>query len=97
MKDMIIIGAGDFGREVAWLIEDINKRQMTYRVLGYLDDANCVQGQTVHNYKVLGKIEFLKSLCDNNEVCCVIAMQDTIARKLIVERLDWFSKCYHFR
>ena len=25
MKDIVIIGAGDFGREVAWLVEGINK------------------------------------------------------------------------
>lgn len=33
MKDIVIIGAGGFGREVAWLIEDINKKKygMEYR------------------------------------------------------------------
>lgn len=25
MKDIVIIGAGGFGREIAWLIEDINE------------------------------------------------------------------------
>lgn len=26
MKDVVIIGAGGFAREVAWLIEEINKK-----------------------------------------------------------------------
>ena len=26
MQDIVIIGAGGFAREVAWLIEDINKK-----------------------------------------------------------------------
>ena len=25
MKEIVILGAGDFGKEVAWLIEEINK------------------------------------------------------------------------
>lgn len=91
MKNIVIIGAGNFGREVAWLIEDINKVENKYRIMGYLDDTKSLIGQYVHNYKVLGNIEYLKEVCENHDVSCVIAMQDTNARKSIVERLYWFN------
>ena len=38
MKEIVIIGAGDLGREVVWLIEDINRLNPTYVILGFLDD-----------------------------------------------------------
>ena len=33
MKDIVIIGAGGFGREVAWLIEDINKVNLEWNII----------------------------------------------------------------
>ena len=39
MKDLIIVGAGGFGREVVWLVERINQSQPTWKVLGFVDDA----------------------------------------------------------
>ena len=38
MKNIVIIGAGDLGKEIVWLIEDINKVKPTYVILGFLDD-----------------------------------------------------------
>ena len=38
MKNIVIIGAGDLGKELVWLIEDINKVRPTYLILGFLDD-----------------------------------------------------------
>ena len=38
MKNIVIIGAGDLGKEVVWMIEDINKRKPTYLIMGFLDD-----------------------------------------------------------
>ena len=54
MKNIVIIGAGSLGKEVAWLIEDINKLNPTYLILGFLDD-NPGKAQTgCCGYKVLG-------------------------------------------
>ena len=38
MKKIVVLCAGDFGREVVWLIEDINKVNPTYDLLGFIDD-----------------------------------------------------------
>lgn len=40
MKKLIIIGASGFGREVAWLVERINKVKETWNLMGFLDDES---------------------------------------------------------
>ena len=37
MKKLLIIGASGFGREVAWLVERINKKVSEWNLLGFLD------------------------------------------------------------
>lgn len=39
MKKIAIYGAGGFGREVAFLIDDINKVNPQYEFIGYFDDG----------------------------------------------------------
>ena len=57
MKDIIIVGAGGCGREVANWIEDINSVKNTWRIIGFLDDN--IDSLIGHNcrYKVLGTIK----------------------------------------
>lgn len=57
MKDLIIFGASGFGREVAWLVERINKAEPTWNLLGFLDDNETIQGSEINGYEVLGKAE----------------------------------------
>ena len=39
MKKIAIYGAGGFGREVLTLINDINKINPQYQVIGFFDDG----------------------------------------------------------
>lgn len=91
MKEIVIIGAGNFGREVAWLIEDINKSRPSYIVLGYLDDTPEKQGETINGYKVLGPVSSLLELVENHTACAVIAIQNSEARERICENFPDFS------
>ena len=43
MKDLIIIGASGFGREVAWAVERQNKVTPTWNLLGFMDDNDEIQ------------------------------------------------------
>ena len=54
MKDLIIFGASGFGREVAWAVERMNKVVPTWNLLGFMDDADDIQGTEINGYKVLG-------------------------------------------
>jgi len=55
MKDLLIFGAGGFGREVAWIVERLNKVSPTWNLLGFMDDADDIQGTLINGYPVLGK------------------------------------------
>lgn len=85
MKNIVIIGAGDLGREVVWLIEDINKIKPTYLALGFLDDYKYKDGGEFYGYKVIGDIGALEKIAKETPVSAVIAIQDGDARRRIVE------------
>jgi sugar O-acyltransferase (sialic acid O-acetyltransferase NeuD family) len=83
MKDIVIIGAGGFGREVVWLLEEINKENTEWNILGFVDDNKEIHGTEMNGYEVLGDIEWLKS----QELHVVCAIGDPITKKRTIERL----------
>lgn len=56
MQDVIIVGASGFGREVLETIEEINRIQPTWKVLGFIDDDLKALDELEVKYKVLGTI-----------------------------------------
>ena len=54
MKDIIICGAGGFGREVACLIKRINQVEPTWNLLGFTDPDEKLWGTSNEYGKVLG-------------------------------------------
>lgn len=92
MKNIVIIGAGDLGKEIVWLIEDINKKQPTYVILGFLDDDEKKIGGEFFGYRVLGNIAQLDSIASKTPLCATIAIRDGAARKKIVEEHKAFKK-----
>lgn len=57
MKDIIIVGASGFGRELAYTIEEINKEKRTWNIKGFIDDnLNALDG-TGSSYSILGTIK----------------------------------------
>jgi sugar O-acyltransferase (sialic acid O-acetyltransferase NeuD family) len=71
MKDLIIIGASGFGREVAWLVERINKTEPTWNLIGFMDDDESIKGKEINGYKVLGKTTDVAAYPDTYFVCAV--------------------------
>ena len=71
MKDLIIIGASGFGREVAWLVERVNKVSETWNLIGFLDDNKSLQGTDVNGYEVLGTTDDAGRFPDAYFVCAI--------------------------
>ncbi|MPQ44856.1 acetyltransferase [Clostridium tarantellae] len=88
MKDLVIIGAGGFGREVAWLVEEINENKKQWNLLGFIDDDISKQGKELNGYKILGTLEYLKGKENIYYVCAVGASK---LRSLIVDRCNKFD------
>jgi sugar O-acyltransferase (sialic acid O-acetyltransferase NeuD family) len=62
MKDLYIIGAGGFGREVADIVHAINARAPAYRLAGFIDDDETLWGSVKNDIPVRGGREYLKKL-----------------------------------
>lgn len=86
MKRLVIIGVGGFGREVAWLIERINKVQLTWELLGYIDDNDELKGCIIGGYPVLGNCNWLNENKDKLYAVCAIGTSKT--RKKVINKLN---------
>ncbi len=84
MQNIIIVGASGFGREVAWLIERINIKTEKWNILGYLDDNELIQNNTINGYKVLGRVCAVTEYPDAQFVCAVGAAN---TRRAIVDKI----------
>ena len=84
MKDLYIIGAGGFGREVAWLVERINEVTPTWNIKGFIDDNESLWGTKEDAYDVVGGCDYLKTLEDVYAVCAVGSAR---VRKIIIDKL----------
>ena len=84
LRDLYIIGAGGFGREVAWLVERINEVNPTWNLKGFIDDNESLWGNVEGDYPVLGGCEYLKPLGDVYAVCAVGSAK---VRKIIIGRI----------
>ena len=78
-KDILIIGASGFGREVAWLIEELEE----WNIIGFIDDNSSIQNKIVNNYPVIDVIQNLLSF--EKEMNVVIAIGNPSIRKKIYE------------
>lgn len=86
MKDIVIIGAGGLGREVAQTIEGINLVKPFYNLRGFVVEEKYYEPDVIINgYPLLGTTEWL--LNHKNEVYCHCAIGEPIPRHRIQENL----------
>jgi sugar O-acyltransferase (sialic acid O-acetyltransferase NeuD family) len=83
MQDIVIFGAGGLGKEVIELLDQINNKSPTWKLIGLFDDS-FREGECVNGYPVLGNFDMLKeSFCHN----VVVAIGDPELRKKIILEL----------
>lgn len=87
LRDIVIVGAGGHGKDIAQLIRDINRSFPRWNLLGYMDDDPDKTGRAVNGYRVLGTTELLEREAYRN-VYVVCAIGGAKARKKAVERLQ---------
>lgn len=90
MKDLVIIGAGGFGREVADTVRSINQVKKTYNLLGFVDDDEQLKNKTINDMIVLGNREDLKALCISGKIHAAIAIANAQIKREIARDLDGF-------
>lgn len=80
MKDIAIIGAGGFGREIKSLIDDINLQKPIYNLKGFFDD-NEELPPLINGLPLLGKIKDIQNL-ENTSLAIGIGIPE-VKRKII--------------
>ena len=78
MKKIAIYGAGGFGREVACMIDKINKDTPTWEFIGFFDDGHPIGEQVSHFGPILGGIAELNSWPDSLAVALCFGVPNTI-------------------
>ncbi|MFR2264564.1 MAG: acetyltransferase [Clostridium sp.] len=86
MKNIVIVGAGGVGREVSLIIQQINRLEPTWNLIGYIDDNPENWGNVVNGYAVLGGIDSLTMMCKDTYV--IIAIANYEVKKRIVTKLN---------
>ena len=84
MKDLVIIGAGGFGREVLVLVNEINDAKPTWNFLGFVAEFD--NGPSPEGYTVLGDLEYLKNM--NPKPYVVIAIANAAVRERIANECE---------
>ncbi len=84
MKELIIVGASGFGREMVKYIEDINAKKPTWYLKGFIDDnLRALEGYPC-DYDVIGTIKDWEP-SQGEEFVCALAFPDV--KKKVVELL----------
>ena len=86
MKDLVIIGAGDFGREIAEVTERINTVKPKWTILGFIDDNLDIQGKLIDGYQVLGTIDWLNTY--DKEVFAICSLGVSKTRKKVIDKVN---------
>jgi sugar O-acyltransferase (sialic acid O-acetyltransferase NeuD family) len=84
LKDLVILGAGGFAREVWWLCEDVNQDVRTWNLLGFVDEAPGSQGTVLCDLPVLGDFGWFERRSPKPFVIC--ATGSNRVRRRFVER-----------
>ena len=85
-KQLVIIGAGGFGREASLLVEEINERlpeEDKWELLGFIDEDLTKRGIYMRGYPVLGDWDALAGLHPLTKVICVVG-DPQVKRKMVM-------------
>lgn len=61
MEDLILVGSGGCMREILWQLEEQNKTNYTWNILGYIDKEEPISQMRVKKYAYLGDDTYLLS------------------------------------
>lgn len=86
MKDIVIYGAGGFGREIACLLNLINEKNPEWRIIGFLDDDEKIWGSENKYGKVLGGADWLNQY--DKPLAVAIAVGTPTAVQAITSKIN---------
>ncbi len=85
MKDIIIVGAGGFGREAYYVIKSINRIRPTWRIKGFIDDTEVNPRDFRIDLPVLGSI---KEWCPSEGEHFALGISSPEGKEKVVRTLE---------
>jgi sugar O-acyltransferase (sialic acid O-acetyltransferase NeuD family) len=85
IEDLIILGAGGSSREIAGVVEDINRQNRRWNLCGFLDDDPAKHNTTIEEVQVLGPIASARQY-NARFIAGVAKFGDPDRRKRVVEK-----------
>jgi len=85
MKEIFIIGAGGFGREVLEILKDQNKVKSVWGIHGFLDNKKETHGKKINGFPVIGDFSLLKN---KKNIYCVVAIGEPEIREKVVGKVS---------
>lgn len=86
MKNIVIVGAGGVGRETSLIIQQINKLELKWNLIGFIDDDIKSWGKVINGYSVIGGINSLEALPSDTYI--IIAIANYEVKKRIVNKIN---------
>lgn len=96
MPDIVVYGTGGFGREVMFLIEDINKVENTWNVLGFLDDNAEIHRKIINGYPVLGGFDWIISHSKSRQIHVALGIGNPKTKEMLAKKLENLSSNIFF-
>jgi sugar O-acyltransferase (sialic acid O-acetyltransferase NeuD family) len=87
-RQLIVVGAGGFGRETVEAVRALNAAGAGWRLVGYLDDDPARHGTVIDGVPVLGGRGELDNMPDVSVVVCTGRPDNYVNRPRIVQALD---------
>jgi sugar O-acyltransferase (sialic acid O-acetyltransferase NeuD family) len=84
-EDLVLIGAGGFGREVLWQLSESDDCASRYNILGFVDNSPAFEGKMINGFPVLGDVRWLADY--PKEICALICVGNPNARKDIYNKI----------
>jgi len=85
-KKLVVIGAGGFAREAAWLVEDINAVKKEWELLGFIDEDPANHGKILNGFPVLGDFNFFNHQELDGPVYAVCAVGNPHSKFNLVQK-----------
>jgi sugar O-acyltransferase (sialic acid O-acetyltransferase NeuD family) len=78
MKNIAIYGAGGLGREIMWIINQINESKPTWNLVGFFDDTKTIGDKIAGDKPVLGGLNELNEWKEELSIVLAFGNPDTV-------------------
>lgn len=85
-RKLVIIGAGGFAREVAWLVNDINDVRNEWELVGFIDENLNSHGKIINGYPVLGDFGFFSNQKLDEPIYAVCAVGNPFIKLKLINK-----------